>query len=354
MKLTPLGEMDLAYVGPMSLVDYGAGGQYYAHMEGTWRGDRISGKLRLTNLAQKREDNVNTPALRGVLETGDGANLYVEMNGISQIAQGGRAFINSLTLRTSDSRYLWANTLVAIVEGELQGSMRPGEVRARCWVFACEATMSAALPNDQRARFEAYAVPVPEGSDAHALAETHAQRQQPGIARESAFIQPMENGSQVIIYREFEDASASPDGGPATNESPRVELLLRQRPGRRGRIHATALPLTPGVTARLHEFALELGGIHAAEFEESLRRQGVGLTLLVQHLPELDLVIAIVEGDEPADALGRLAASQEPFDRWFIQQIGELTSGNPLALLSKSEVLWLWEAAARTQPAVAP
>ena len=71
MRFTPLGEMDLLYVGPMTLVDYAAGGQYYAGMEGAWRSDRISGKLRLTNIAQKRADNVNTPTLRGVLETED-------------------------------------------------------------------------------------------------------------------------------------------------------------------------------------------------------------------------------------------------------------------------------------------
>ena len=101
MRFTPLGEMDLLYVGPsLDFVDYGVGGQFYAAMEGEWRSDRITGRLRLTNIAQKRADNVNTPTLRGVLETDDGATMFVEMNGLSQIEKGGRVFVSSLTLRS--------------------------------------------------------------------------------------------------------------------------------------------------------------------------------------------------------------------------------------------------------------
>ncbi len=84
MKLTPLGEMDLTYVGlSLDFVEYGVGGQYYGAMEGTWRSDRISGNLRLTNIAEKRADNVNAPTLRGVLRTDDEATMFGEMNGLS-------------------------------------------------------------------------------------------------------------------------------------------------------------------------------------------------------------------------------------------------------------------------------
>src|ERR1700694_1234873 len=114
MKFTPLGELNLTYVGPLTLVDFGVGGQYYADMEGTWLSDRVTGNLRLTNIAQKRADNVNTPTLRGVLETRDGATMFVEMNGVSQIENGGGGFVCSNILATAHSRSQWGTTLFVV------------------------------------------------------------------------------------------------------------------------------------------------------------------------------------------------------------------------------------------------
>lgn len=355
MKFNPLGKMDLVYVGPMTLVDYGVGGQYYSDMEGTWQSDRISGKLRLTNIAQKRSDNVNTPTLRGVLETEDGATIFVEMNGLSQILGGGRVFVSSLTLRTAHPEYQWANTLFAVVEGELYGPPRPNELRARCRVYACEATFTS-IPQggDQSMRAIAYALPVLPGMEielqsfARELASRNYEHDEflrhNGITLEAAFLQRTPQGSQLITYREFVDpAMTEPKADaafgswfkermsalygfdPAAAPQPKVELLVRQRPTRRGSLYAAALPLLPHKTARVHEFATELNGIHAVEFEESLLRLGFGLTLFVQHTPEVDLVISVVEGNEPASALGELAGSQHPFDRWHIQQISDQT-----------------------------
>ena len=86
MHFTPLGEMDLTYVGPsIDFVEFGAGGQYYANMEGNWTGDRISGRLRLTNTPAKRPDNINVPTIRGILDTADGAKIFVEMNGLAEL-----------------------------------------------------------------------------------------------------------------------------------------------------------------------------------------------------------------------------------------------------------------------------
>lgn len=371
MKLTAIGEMDLVYVGPMSFIDYGVGGQYYAHMEGDWRGDRISGRLRLTNIAQKRADNVNTPALRGVLETHDGATLYVEMNGLSQIHGGGRAFVNSLTFRTAHPTYQWATTMLCVVEGELYGPPRPNELRARCRVFACEETITTDLEGGIfSVRATAFAVPVSPGQEGgvHELAreldvrrdEFDRLRRQQGITREAAFLQRTPVGAQVVIYREAEDARA--DGGSGDDfskwladrmrtiagfdpeaEPSKVELLIRRRSARRGDLYAVAMPIVPGKTARLHEFALELGGIHASEFDESLRRLRYGLTLFVQHTPDADLAISVIEGDDPDRALGRLAASEHPFDRWHVQQIVDQTGLDVAAPPPPpNESLWTW------------
>lgn len=143
MNFTAMGDMDLVYVGPsLTYVDYGAGGQYFAHMEGTWHSDRLNGQLRLTNLAPKRPDDVNLPTLRGVLETDDGVTIFVEMNGIALPREGGRLFVTSLTLRTGSPEYQWVNTLFAVVEGFLHGEPRPYEFRADCQVYVCEPTIT--------------------------------------------------------------------------------------------------------------------------------------------------------------------------------------------------------------------
>jgi Family of unknown function (DUF6176) len=375
MRLTPLGEMDLLYVGPsLDFVDYGVGGQYYAAMEGDWRSDRITGRLRLTNIAQKRVDNVNTPTLRGVMETADGAAFFVEMNGLSQIQEGGRVFVSTLTLRTVHPEYQWVNTLFAVVEGELHGPPKPNEFSAHCRVYACEATITTTSQGgDQSMRVSACALPVLAGKeqDLQSLArelksrttefKEHLTRN--GVTRESAFLQRTPQGSQLLVYREYED---SPGTQPKSDETferwlsdrlvavhgfdpsaapqPQVELLVRQRPGHRGEVYIAALPVMVGKTARVHEFASELNGIHSAEFEESLRRLGFGLSLFLQHTPQFDVSISVVEGDEPASALGRLAMSQHPFDRWHLKQIADQTgldlSGPPPP---PNDELWSWQ-----------
>jgi hypothetical protein len=374
MNFTPLGDIDLTYLPGVTLVDYRIGGQYYGDMEGTWHGDRISGKLRLTNIAQKRADNVNTPTLRGVLETEDGATMFVEMNGLSQIRDGGRVFVASLTLRTGDPSYQWVNTLFAVLEGELHGRPRANEVQAHCRVYACEATIAhIATGGDHSMGAIAYALLIPAGEEdaLQVLAEDLKSgsgeygdlRERNRVAREATFLQRNEHAAHLIIYREFDDSSPTPsrsDGAleswlrdrvssihgfdPVAAPQSKVELLVRQRPARPGSLHAAALPLLPDKVARLHEWALELNGIHAAEFEESLRRLGYGLTLFVQHTADVDLLISVVEGDEPEAALGQLATSQHPFDQWHVHQIAELTGVNFSAPPpSPNKLLWAWD-----------
>jgi uncharacterized protein DUF6176 len=191
-------------------------------------------------------------------------------------------------------------------------------------------------------------------------------RAQKGVRREAAFLQRTPQGGQLIIYLEVDESSgaqlksegafelwvkgrmAAVHGfGPSATPEPRVELLVRQRSIGRGDLYLAALPLLPTKTARLHEWASELNGIHAAEFEESVSRLGFGLTLLVQHTAPVDLAITVVEGDEPAGALGKLAMSQHPFDRWHLQQIADQTgidfSARPVP---PNDELWSWESEA--------
>jgi hypothetical protein len=135
MRLEKIGDFDLRYTA-LEFVEYAAGGQYYGTLEGRVDGARLTGTLRLTNLAVKRPDDVNMPTLRGLLHTDDGADVWVEMDGVSTLrpADEARVFVAALRCRSGVERYLWLNTVVGVVDGVLI------DERARGEVYECQAT----------------------------------------------------------------------------------------------------------------------------------------------------------------------------------------------------------------------
>lgn len=141
MEFVPLCDVELRYTALESL-DYGAGGQIYGTMEGTVAGEALRGTLRLTNLAERRPDNVNLPTLRGVLNTNDGAAVYVTLDGIATLraADHARVFVTSITFRTGDARYEWLNTTFAVLEGVLESVSVGGRARGRA--YRCDATVA--------------------------------------------------------------------------------------------------------------------------------------------------------------------------------------------------------------------
>jgi hypothetical protein len=141
VQLAELARVDLKYT-TLEAVDYESGGQLYGTMDGSLTGDRLSGKLRLTNLAARRPDNVNLPTLRGVLTTDDGAPVWIEIDGVATLRQedGARVFVTACRFRTGDERYRWLNYLVGILEGVLD-SVGVGGV-ARGHLFECLPTIS--------------------------------------------------------------------------------------------------------------------------------------------------------------------------------------------------------------------
>jgi hypothetical protein len=196
--------------------------------------------------------------------------------------------------------------------------------------------------------------------------EYAAFRRRMGATREAAFLQRTPYGSSLVTYQEVEDSSASQPSksndfaawmtarltevhgfDPASIEPPPVEVVLRRRTSRRGSLYAFAIPVVPNKTSRFREFASELNGIHEAEYDESLRRFQIGVTLFLQQTPHSDLVISVIEGEEPAGVFGRLAASSNPFDRWHMGQLVEL-HGLDLSAPPPppNQQLWSWEASA--------
>ncbi len=141
MNVSKLCDVELRYTALESL-DYDAGGQLYGTMDGRLAGARLSGAVRLTNLAARRPDNVNLPTLRGVLTTDDGAAIWIELDGIATLREtdGARVFVTSWRFRTGDPRYVWLNTTFGVLEGLLGrvavGGMAVGELHV------CTATIT--------------------------------------------------------------------------------------------------------------------------------------------------------------------------------------------------------------------
>ena len=96
----------------------------------------------MTNLAPRRADNVNLPTLRGLLTTGDGALVWVELDGLATLrpSDDARIFVTTVRFRTGDERYEWLNGTFGLLEGVLDSVGIGGVARGR--VFGCRATVS--------------------------------------------------------------------------------------------------------------------------------------------------------------------------------------------------------------------
>jgi hypothetical protein len=132
VELVEIGAMELRYID-FETVPVDGGAQGFGRMEGTLQGQRLQGKLRLVNLPPLGSDGVNRPNLSGVLETEEGARIFVELHGIALQRAGRRQFVTSLTFRTNDARCAWANELFCITDGVLAP-----DGQARMKVYWCK------------------------------------------------------------------------------------------------------------------------------------------------------------------------------------------------------------------------
>jgi len=96
--------------------------------------------------------------------------------------------------------------------------------------------------------------------------------------------------------------------------------------------YALAMPILPGKTEALRRFTQEVLGPRKREWDDLQRRQGVTHErYYLQASPEGDLLLVTGEGaftplSEVLDVAGN------PFDRWFVDQMQDVTGMNLLAM----------------------
>ncbi len=87
---------------------------------------------------------------------------------------------------------------------------------------------------------------------------------------------------------------------------------------------AIAVPILPGKTEQWKRFVQELNGPRHGEYDASRRRRGVRERALLQRMPQGDLVIVTLEGDDPEGAFRQFGQGKDEFTRWFVQQVKEI------------------------------
>jgi hypothetical protein len=88
---------------------------------------------------------------------------------------------------------------------------------------------------------------------------------------------------------------------------------------------AFCAPVNPGYEDRGRAFATEAYLTRRDEFGAARRAVGVSReTIALNHTPAGDVVGVYFEADDPAEANRRFAASQEPFDVWFKNEVSSV------------------------------
>jgi hypothetical protein len=204
----------------------------------------------------------------------------------------------------------------------------------------------------------ALSFPVLPGKDARDIAnelksrprEYEQSRRRLGITMERAYLQHTPMGDFVTSYIEAEgdlfekfDRLATSDldidryfvkavreihGADLTQPMPdplpeTVAEWIDSTAKGRGRGMALCAPLAPGATERARAFVAD--AYHRDEFTASRRRLDVSEELLtLQSTPQGDIVGIYIEGDDPEKGNAGFAASQEPFDLWFKEELTKI------------------------------
>jgi len=89
---------------------------------------------------------------------------------------------------------------------------------------------------------------------------------------------------------------------------------------------AFAVPVLPGKSDQMRQFARETHGPRLEEYRASDRRLGASReSWHLQHTPQGDFVLVYFEATDVQRVFSQFAASRDPFDVWFKQQVLEIS-----------------------------
>jgi hypothetical protein len=94
--------------------------------------------------------------------------------------------------------------------------------------------------------------------------------------------------------------------------------------------YAFVIPVLPGMAERDRRFAAELSGPRRAEYEASRARLGIAREQAwQQETPQGTVTIVYLEAENIELALTGLGSSQDPFDRWWREQVQAIHGIDP-------------------------
>ena len=109
-----------------------------------------------------------------------------------------------------------------------------------------------------------------------------------------------------------------------------------------------AFPILSGKTEDARAFQRELDTTRKAAYDTSERRIGITREYwFIASLPTGDQLIVYMESEDFGRALGLFAASRDEFDRWFKQQLADVTGvdlNNPPPDMKLPELVSSYEA----------
>jgi len=84
---------------------------------------------------------------------------------------------------------------------------------------------------------------------------------------------------------------------------------------------AMAIPIIPEKSEQWKEFVHKLNNEYRDEFRNS--RNGVGLheRTFFQHLPNMDIVIVTLEGEDPMGGFQKIFRKDDEYTNWFVNQV---------------------------------
>ena len=121
VRLVPLARVSVAAGDRYRLDDGPFGNRVIAAIrDGRWEGERLAGTIVGAggDWAMPGPDGVMLLDVRQVLETDDGAIVYVTYRGRSDRARG--TYTVAPTFETSDERYRWLNAVQAVGRGRIE------------------------------------------------------------------------------------------------------------------------------------------------------------------------------------------------------------------------------------------